>query len=67
MLFFALKCLRNDVTAAERKVEELMELRREEQVRTADALISRCVTEFCILRQQHWCMLFFAGENKKCR
>lgn len=47
---FLLKSLRKDVTAAERKVEDLAELRREEQVRTADVFISMCDTESCNLR-----------------
>lgn len=41
-VFFLLKSLRKDVTAAERRIEELLELRREEQVCAADAFISFC-------------------------
>lgn len=37
---FLLKCLRRDVIAAERKVEALVELRREEQVRGEDGFIN---------------------------
>lgn len=40
------------MTAAERKIEELMALRREEQVPAADALISIC----------HWILHFVNFE-----
>ena len=72
----SVKCLKGEVSKAERRVEELMELRREEQVGTTDTYIYQLMflhpavyrcrvpvkTGLCVCV----CVLVFTGEHKEC-